>query len=139
MDSTSDGTSRGLPVEDDRDVADVTAAYLGRAREEFAVETPGRVEAGLPRIRDWGHTMSSLSTNRRDAPLEYESQVEQLTETLERTEPVDGDESPVRKVCAMTGETAIANRSRALIEDATEDEVVVVGTRPSSRATSSPS
>jgi sugar-specific transcriptional regulator TrmB len=59
---------------------------------------------------------------------QYEARIERLEEALsgrERLDPDDGE--TVQEVWALTGRTAIANRTRQLVEDATGEVVLVVG------------
>ena len=59
---------------------------------------------------------------------QYEARVERLQETLETVDTIDNqDESPVQEVWAMAGHDAIENRTNDLIEDASEEIVLVVG------------
>jgi sugar-specific transcriptional regulator TrmB len=59
---------------------------------------------------------------------QYEARVDRLTNALEQADPVDQiDEDPVQEVWSMSGTDAIANRSNQLIEDATDEVVLVLG------------
>ena len=73
----------------------------------------------------------------RAAPLEeatetlrdqYEARVDRLENALDDADPVDSvGEDPVQEVWSMSGQDAIANRANQLIEDATEEVVLVLG------------
>lgn len=59
---------------------------------------------------------------------QYEARVDRLTSALERTNLVEeSDEDPIQEVWSMSGTDAIANRSNQLIDDATEEVVLVLG------------
>ena len=59
---------------------------------------------------------------------QYEDRVERLNDALDTVEIVEQDnESPVQQVWAMSGQDAIENRTDQLIEDASEEVVLVVG------------
>ena len=59
---------------------------------------------------------------------QYESRVERLANALEQADPVEpSDEDPVQEVWSMSGTDAIANRSNQLVEDATDEVVLVLG------------
>jgi sugar-specific transcriptional regulator TrmB len=59
---------------------------------------------------------------------QYESRVEQLHDALEAVESVESDaKSSVQEVWTLTGQTAIANRTNELVEDADDEVVLVVG------------
>jgi sugar-specific transcriptional regulator TrmB len=60
---------------------------------------------------------------------QYEKRVERLRNVLTAIETVDeDDESSVQKVWAMSGQEAIENRTEQLIETATDEIVLVIGT-----------
>ena len=59
---------------------------------------------------------------------QYEDRVERLHDALETVEVVEqDDETPVQQIWAMSGRDAIENRTNQLIEDASEEVVLVVG------------
>jgi sugar-specific transcriptional regulator TrmB len=59
---------------------------------------------------------------------QYEDRVERLRAALDTVEIVDEDtETPVQQVWAMSGQTAIENRVEELIENASEEIVLVLG------------
>lgn len=59
---------------------------------------------------------------------QYEARVERLTRALSEADDVDpGAEDPVQEVWSISGTDAIANRSNALIGDATGEVVLVIG------------
>ena len=59
---------------------------------------------------------------------QYEARVDRLANALDDADPVDPvDEDPVQEVWSMSGQDAIANRADQLIEDATEEVVLVLG------------
>jgi len=59
---------------------------------------------------------------------QYEDRVERLQDALDTVEIVEqDDETPVQQVWAMSGRDAIENRTDQLIEDASEEVVLVVG------------
>lgn len=59
---------------------------------------------------------------------QYEARVDRLEAALEDTEELDPEEEDlVQEVWSMSGTDAIANRSHALIDDATEEVVLVIG------------
>jgi sugar-specific transcriptional regulator TrmB len=59
---------------------------------------------------------------------QYEDRVERLHDALDTVEIVEeGDETPVQQIWAMSGRDAIENRTDQLIEDASEEVVLVVG------------
>ena len=59
---------------------------------------------------------------------QYEARVDRLANALDDADPVDPvDEDPVQEVWSMSGQDAIANRANQLIEDATEEVVLVLG------------
>jgi sugar-specific transcriptional regulator TrmB len=58
---------------------------------------------------------------------QYEDRITQLRESLSSLDPVDADDSTVQEVWAMSGTEAIENRVETLIEDATEEIVLVIG------------
>ncbi|WP_254544879.1 TrmB family transcriptional regulator [Halomarina pelagica] len=59
---------------------------------------------------------------------QYEARVERLHDALDTVEIVDtDDESPVQQVWAMTGRDAIENRTNDLVEEATDEIVLVLG------------
>ncbi len=60
---------------------------------------------------------------------QYEDRVDRLRDTLDTVERVDGGESPVPEVWALTGQDAIENRTEHLIETATDEVVLVIGDR----------
>ena len=58
----------------------------------------------------------------------HESQMDTLRETLEGMEPVEvDDDTPVQEVWALSDSQAIANRTQGLVEDATDEVVIVIG------------
>ncbi|AHG03042.1 transcriptional regulator [Halobacterium sp. DL1] len=59
---------------------------------------------------------------------QYEGRVERLHDALDTVDIVEeDDESPVQQVWSMAGRTAIENRTNDLIENASEEVVLVVG------------
>jgi sugar-specific transcriptional regulator TrmB len=59
---------------------------------------------------------------------QYEARVERLHDSLETVETVDiDDESPVQQVWAMSGRNGIENRANQLIDEATDEVVLVIG------------
>lgn len=59
---------------------------------------------------------------------QYETRVERLHDALEPIEKEDSEEeAPVQEVWAMTGQEAIENRTTQLINDATDEVVLVIG------------
>ncbi len=59
---------------------------------------------------------------------QYENRVDRLTDALEPIELVeDEDPAPVHEVWAMSGHTAIENRTNELIGEAAEEVVLVIG------------
>jgi len=60
---------------------------------------------------------------------EYESRVDSLVDAIERIEPApsEDDQDVTHEVWSLTGATPIANRTNELIESATEEIVLVVG------------
>ncbi|MFC7021075.1 MULTISPECIES: TrmB family transcriptional regulator [Haloarcula] len=59
---------------------------------------------------------------------QYEDRVERLHDALDTVEVVEqDDETPIQQIWAMTGRDAIENRIDQLIEDASEEVVLVVG------------
>lgn len=59
---------------------------------------------------------------------EYEDRMDALRETLQGLDPVvDGGTAPTHEVWALTGETAITSRTQQLIDDATQEVVVILG------------
>jgi sugar-specific transcriptional regulator TrmB len=59
---------------------------------------------------------------------QYEDRVERLHNALESVEIVDeDDETPVQQVWSMAGRDGIENRTNELIDDATEEVVLVLG------------
>ncbi|MUW13531.1 TrmB family transcriptional regulator [Halorubrum sp. CBA1125] len=59
---------------------------------------------------------------------QYEERVERLHHALETVDVVDeDDESPVQQIWAMTGRDAIETRTEELIEQATNEVVLVIG------------
>jgi len=59
---------------------------------------------------------------------QYEARVERLQNALDTVEIVDtDDEDPVQQVWAMSGRDAIENRTNDLIEEATDEIVLVIG------------
>ncbi|MUV61188.1 TrmB family transcriptional regulator [Halobacterium sp. CBA1126] len=59
---------------------------------------------------------------------QYESRVERLRGALESVDDVDSEaKSPVQEVWTLSGQTAIATRANKLVEDATDEVVLVVG------------
>jgi len=59
---------------------------------------------------------------------QYENRVERLHDALDTVEIVEHeDETPVQQIWAMSGRDAIENRTDQLIEDASEEIVLVVG------------
>ncbi|WP_049892800.1 TrmB family transcriptional regulator [Natronococcus jeotgali] len=59
---------------------------------------------------------------------QYEDRVERLHDALDTVDIVEeDDESPVQQVWSMVGRTAIENRTNDLIENASEEVVLVVG------------
>ncbi|MCO8245587.1 MULTISPECIES: helix-turn-helix domain-containing protein [unclassified Haladaptatus] len=60
---------------------------------------------------------------------EYESRTTTLAETLTAIEPVEpnGDEEVTHDVWALSGTTPIANRTGQLIDEATEEIVLIIG------------
>jgi sugar-specific transcriptional regulator TrmB len=59
---------------------------------------------------------------------QYENRVERLHDALNSVEIVEeDDETPVQQIWAMSGRDAIENRTDQLIEDASEEAVLVVG------------
>ena len=59
---------------------------------------------------------------------QYEARVERLQNALDTVEIVDtDDEEPVQQVWAMSGRDAIENRTNDLIEEATDEIVLVIG------------
>ncbi|RDZ44836.1 TrmB family transcriptional regulator [Haloferax sp. Atlit-10N] len=59
---------------------------------------------------------------------QYEGRVERLHDALDTVEMVEqDDETPVQQVWAMSGQDAIKNRTDQLIEDASEEVVLVIG------------
>lgn len=59
---------------------------------------------------------------------QYEARVERFNTALADAEEINPEEEePVQKVWTMSGTDAIANRSNALIRDATEEVVLVIG------------
>ncbi|WP_380681583.1 TrmB family transcriptional regulator [Salinigranum sp. GCM10025319] len=59
---------------------------------------------------------------------QYEARVERLHDALDTVEIVDEDEeTPVQQVWAMSGRDPIENRTNQLIEDASEEIVLVLG------------
>lgn len=57
----------------------------------------------------------------------YEERMDTLRTALERLEPVENDEEISQEIWSLNGSTAIANRTRTLIESAAEEVVLVVG------------
>jgi sugar-specific transcriptional regulator TrmB len=58
---------------------------------------------------------------------QYEGRVERLHDALDTVDIVEEDESHVQQVWSMVGRTAIENRTNGLIENASEEVVLVVG------------
>ncbi|MCU4718099.1 TrmB family transcriptional regulator [Halapricum hydrolyticum] len=59
---------------------------------------------------------------------QYENRVERLHDALDTVEIVEHkDETPVQQIWAMSGRDAIENRTDQLIEDASEEVVLVLG------------
>lgn len=59
---------------------------------------------------------------------QYEDRVERLQKALTETEPVDSKQADqIQEVWSMSGTAAIANRANQLIDDATEEVVLVLG------------
>jgi sugar-specific transcriptional regulator TrmB len=59
---------------------------------------------------------------------QYEERVERLHDVLETVNVVDeDDESPIQQIWAMTGRDAIETRTEELIEQATNEVVLVIG------------
>lgn len=59
---------------------------------------------------------------------QYEARVQRLHDSLATIDIVEeDDESPVQEVWAMTGQEAIENRAEDLIENASEEVVLVIG------------
>jgi sugar-specific transcriptional regulator TrmB len=59
---------------------------------------------------------------------QYEDRVDRFRDALDTVEIVErDDETPVQQIWTMSGQDAIENRSCQLIEDATEEVVLVVG------------
>mgnify|MGYP000645024336 CR=1 FL=1 len=59
---------------------------------------------------------------------QYEARVDRLANALEQVDPVESaDEDTVQEIWSMAGADAISNRANQLIEDATEEVVLVLG------------
>lgn len=59
---------------------------------------------------------------------QYESRVERLENALAQTEKLEpANEEPVQEIWAMTGKNAIANRTHELVDNATNEVVLVIG------------
>lgn len=59
---------------------------------------------------------------------QYEARVDRLHDALDSVETVDTDDDvPVQEIWAMTGQDAIENRMGQLVEDATDEVVLVIG------------
>jgi sugar-specific transcriptional regulator TrmB len=58
----------------------------------------------------------------------YESRVERLSDALANADPVEeDDDETLQEVWSLSGEDAIANRARNVIEDTTKEAVLVIG------------
>jgi sugar-specific transcriptional regulator TrmB len=59
---------------------------------------------------------------------QYEDRISRLSEALRQADALEPEtEEPVQEVWSMTGPEAIANRTEQLIDDATEEVVLVIG------------
>jgi HTH-type transcriptional regulator, sugar sensing transcriptional regulator len=59
---------------------------------------------------------------------QYEARVERLENTLGTVDIIDeGDNTPIQQVWALSGQTGIENRTDQLIEEATNEVVLVIG------------
>lgn len=62
---------------------------------------------------------------------EYETRIESLVDAIDRIEPApsDDDQEVVHEVWSLTGSTPIANRTLELLDEASEEIVLVIGQR----------
>ena len=58
---------------------------------------------------------------------QYEDRVQRLEDALASVEVVDENETPVQQVWSMAGRYGIENRTNELIDDATDEVVLVIG------------
>ena len=110
-----------------KDVSEITDVPRTRVYDAIRVlEAQGLVEIqhGSPQKFRAVPVREAIETLRH----QYESRVDTLQDALTDIDPVDTDEgTSAHEVWALTGGSAIANRTRQLVDDADEEVVMVVG------------
>lgn len=110
-----------------KDISEITDVPRTRVYDAIRVlESQGLVEiqhSSPQRFR--AVDLSEATETLRD---QYEDRVDRLRNALDEVEQIDpGEEEPVQEVWSMNGKTAIANRTKQLLKDATEEVVLVIG------------
>jgi sugar-specific transcriptional regulator TrmB len=117
-----------MPKGTAKEVSEISDVPRTRVYDAVRVlETKGLVDVQHSNPQEFRAT--SIEEAARTLRTEFESRTAQLEETLRNIEKVDETQTPeaTHEVWALSGATAIANRTRQLAENAGEQVVLLVG------------